>query len=159
MAAQLTVNLLESYLSWTMVKRSSNILVHHMRGREICTIRERKWERGESCTAQEGEEVFEHCNVYSSLSYSPAQLKQMICFILWPRLIGEVLLNRWHQTIIVHLAHIWQSCDCPGLLHFQFCMQKLKAWKGWEWTTSHDHHMTSHDQHMIITWPHTISTW
>ena len=34
MAAQLTVYLLESYLSWTMVKRSSNILVHHTRGRE-----------------------------------------------------------------------------------------------------------------------------
>ena len=33
-AAQLTVNLLESYLSWTMVKRRSNILVHQTRREE-----------------------------------------------------------------------------------------------------------------------------
>ena len=88
-AAQLTVNLLESYLSWTMVKRRSNILVHQTRREENegeertrGEEREEKEDRGESCTTQEGREVFEHFNVYSSLSYSLAQLKQMICFIL-----------------------------------------------------------------------------
>ena len=70
-AAQLTVNLLESYLSWTMVKRRSNILVHQTRreenegeertrGRIEKSTPHEKEDRGESCTTQEGREVFEH---------------------------------------------------------------------------------------------------
>ena len=53
-----------------------------MRGRIEKSTPHEKEDRGESCTTQEGREVFEHFNVYLSLSYSLAQLKQMICFIL-----------------------------------------------------------------------------